>query len=91
MQVEQNASTSCKKKEKAQINLDNESTTSALKKLHKLQMKELKQNHTVERNQLKSALAKWENGVSHHIIACCREGNLLFVAHHCYALLFSIL
>jgi hypothetical protein len=56
------------------MNLDNESTTSALKKLHKLQMKELKQKHTVERNQLKSALAKWENGVSHqHLLgdSCC--------------------
>ena len=47
------------------MNLDNESTTSALKKRHKLKMKDLKLKLTAERNQLKSALAKCENGVSH--------------------------
>ena len=46
------------------MNLDNESTISALKKLHKLQMKDWKLQHTLEKNRLKSALAKWENGVS---------------------------
>ena len=65
MQVEQNASTSHKEKEKAKMNLDNESKMSALKTLHKLNLKDLKSKHAEERNQLKSALAKWEKGVSH--------------------------
>jgi hypothetical protein len=83
MQVEQDASTSRKKKEKGQIHLDIESTTSALKKLHKLKMKDLKLKHITERNRLKSALAMWENGVSKesHMLdyGCCfvDEGSYL--------------
>ena len=63
--MEQSASTSRKKKEKAQKTLDGESRVAALKTLHKLKMTELKAKHTAEKKRLKSALTKWENGVSH--------------------------
>ena len=61
---QQSASTSRKEKEKAQIELDHANTLSALKKEHMLKMTELKAQHTAERRELRSELAKWENGVS---------------------------
>ena len=91
MQVEQSASTSREKKEEAQKELDNETRVSALKKQHKLKMMNLKAVHTKERNRLKSALRKWENGVSHimtsSLLEFLNDGYILF---QCFFLCINI-
>jgi hypothetical protein len=47
------------------MKLEVERRVSAFKSLHKLKMIELRAKHKAEIKELKSELAKWENGVSH--------------------------